>query len=64
VTYVEALRREREQRIFLDRVMANAAVRERLERGDSEESLDPLLSDLTMELFSQPVVRGSGRSAA
>jgi kynurenine 3-monooxygenase len=64
VTYVEALKRERAQRTLLDRLMANAAVRERLERGDSEESLDPLLSDLTMELFGQPVARGSGRSAA
>ncbi len=57
VTYVEALRREREQRTLLDRVMASAAVRDRLERGDSEESLDPLLSDLTMEHFSQTVAQ-------
>ncbi|HSS78252.1 MAG TPA: FAD-dependent monooxygenase, partial [Thermoanaerobaculia bacterium] len=57
VTYVEALKREIEQRAFLDRVMASATVRERLERGDPEESLDPLLSDLTMEFFGQPVTR-------
>jgi kynurenine 3-monooxygenase len=57
VTYVEALKREREQRTLLDRLMANAAVRERLERGDSEESLDPLLSDLTTGFFGQPVAR-------
>jgi kynurenine 3-monooxygenase len=57
ITYVEALKREREQRILLDRVMADAAVRERLSRGDPEESLDPLLSDLTMKFLGQRVAR-------
>ena len=57
VNYVEALRREREQRTLLDRLMASPQVRERLERGEPEESLDPLLSDLTLEVFGQPVAR-------
>ncbi|HEV7783875.1 MAG TPA: NAD(P)/FAD-dependent oxidoreductase [Thermoanaerobaculia bacterium] len=57
VTYVEALMREREQRILLNRAMASPQVRERLERGDPEESLDPLLSDLTMKFLGQRVAR-------
>ncbi|MFY9820654.1 MAG: NAD(P)/FAD-dependent oxidoreductase [Thermoanaerobaculia bacterium] len=60
VTYVEALRREREQRILIDSVMADAAVRERLRRGDPEESLDPLLRDLTMKFLGRPAVRLAG----
>ena len=57
VTYVDALEREHQQRTLLDRVMANSGIRERLERGDPGEALDPLLSDLTMETFGQPVAR-------
>ncbi len=56
VTYVEALQRERVQRALLDRLMADPGVRERLERGDAEESLDPLLSYLTVETLGQTVV--------
>ncbi|MEA2604530.1 MAG: kynurenine 3-monooxygenase [Acidobacteriota bacterium] len=57
VSYVEALQRDRVQRALLDRLMAspNLHLRERLERGDAEESLDPVLSDLTIEAFGQPV---------
>ena len=55
VPYVEALQQERIQRALLDRLMASPDLRERLERGDPEESLDPVLSDLTLQTFGQPV---------
>jgi kynurenine 3-monooxygenase len=55
VPYVEALWQERVQRALLDRLMASPDLRERLESGDAEESLDPLLSDLTLETFGEPV---------